>query len=55
MDSVKFRKELIESYQYLGYYYYLQEDNVKSKSYWQEVLFLDPKNQQAIDVIKMLK
>ena len=54
-DSVKFKKELIESYQYLGYYYYLQEDNVKSKSYWQEVLFLDPENKQAIDVIKMLK
>jgi len=54
-DSIKFKKELIESYQYLGYYYYLQEDNVKSKSYWQEVLLLDPENKQAIDVIKMLK
>lgn len=54
-DSVKFKKELMESYQYLGYYYYLQEDNVKSITYWQEVLFLDPENQQAIDVIKMLK
>lgn len=55
MDSVKFKKELIESYQYLGYYYYLKEDNIKSKSYWQEVLNLDPENKQAIDVIKMLK
>lgn len=54
-DKEKFKKELIESYQYLGYYYYLQEDNVKSKVYWQEVLNLDPENKQAIDVIKMLK
>jgi tetratricopeptide (TPR) repeat protein len=54
-DKDKFKKELIESYQYLGYYYYLQEDNVKSKVYWQEVLNLDPENKQANDVIKMLK
>jgi tetratricopeptide (TPR) repeat protein len=51
----KFRKELIESYSYLGYYYYLQKDNVKSKSYWQQVLALDPENNQAIDVLKQLK
>lgn len=54
-DKDKFKKELIESYQYLGYYYYLQEDNAQSKTYWQEVLNLDPENKQAIDVIKMLK
>jgi len=51
----KFRKELIESYSYLGYYYYLQKDNAKSKSYWQQVLALDPENNQAIDVLKQLK
>ena len=55
VDKDKFKKELIESYQYLGYYYYLQEDNVKSKVYWQEVLNLDPENKQANDVLKMLK
>lgn len=54
-DKDKFKKELIESYQYLGYYYYLQEDNAQSKIYWQEVLNLDPENKQATDVLKMLK
>lgn len=54
-EKDKFKKELIESYQYLGYYYYLQEDNAKSKIYWQEVLNLDPENKQATDVLKMLK
>lgn len=54
-DSDKFKKELIEAYSYLGYYYYLQNDNAKSRSYWQEVLALDPENKQASDVIKQLK
>ena len=54
-DNGKFKKELIESYQYLGYYYYLQEDNAKSITYWQEVLKLDPENKQATEVIKQLK
>lgn len=51
----KFKKELIESYSYLGYYYYLQKDNAKSKENWQEVLRLDPENTQATEVIKQLK
>ena len=51
----KFKKELIESYSYLGYYYYLQKDNAKSKENWQEVLRLDPENMQATEVIKQLK
>jgi tetratricopeptide (TPR) repeat protein len=54
-EKDKFKKELIESYQYLGYYYYLQEDNAKSKVYWQEVLNLDPENKQATEVLKQLK
>ena len=54
-DKDKFKKELIESYQYLGYYYYLQQDNAQSRVYWQEVLNLDPENKQATDVLKMLK
>lgn len=54
-DIEKFKRELIEAYSYLGYYYYLQEDNAKSKNYWQEVLKLDPENQQAKEVVKLLK
>jgi tetratricopeptide (TPR) repeat protein len=54
-ESDKYKKELIEAYSYLGYYYYLQGDNSKSKSYWQQVLSLDPQNKQANDVVKQLK
>lgn len=51
-DSVKYKKELIEAYSYLGYYYYLQNDIPTMKQNWQKVLDLDPTNQQAIDAIK---
>jgi tetratricopeptide (TPR) repeat protein len=54
-EPEKYKKELIESYSYLGYYYYLQEDFVKSKEFWQEVLIIDPENVQASEVIKQLK
>ncbi|HCY77531.1 MAG TPA: hypothetical protein DHV28_16570 [Ignavibacteriales bacterium] len=54
-EQDKFKKELIESYSYLGYYYYLQKDNQKSKGYWQEVLSIEPDNKQATEVIKLLK
>jgi tetratricopeptide (TPR) repeat protein len=54
-DVEKYKKELIEAYSYFGYYYYLQEDNPKSKSYWEQVLVLDPENKQAIEVLKHLK
>lgn len=54
-DSEKYKKELVEAYAYLGYYYYLQNDKAKSKSYWAQVLSLDPDNKQAKDVVKQLK
>jgi tetratricopeptide (TPR) repeat protein len=53
-DTIKFKKELIEAYSYLGYYYYLKEDNANSKLYWQKVYALDPKNNQAIEALKSL-
>jgi tetratricopeptide (TPR) repeat protein len=53
-DTLKFKKELIEAYSYLGYYYYLKEDNANSKLYWQKVYAIDPKNNQAIEALKSL-
>jgi len=53
-DTLKFKKELIEAYSYLGYYYYLKEDNANSKLYWQKVYAIDPKNNQAIEALKNL-
>lgn len=54
-DSIKYKKELVEAYSYLGYYYYLQKDNELSKKYWGKVILLDPENTQAKEVIKQLK
>lgn len=53
-DTLKFKKELIEAYSYLGYYYYLKEDNANSKLNWQKVYAIDPKNVQAIEALKSL-
>ncbi|QQS37792.1 MAG: tetratricopeptide repeat protein [Ignavibacteriales bacterium] len=54
-DSIKFKKELSEAYSYMGYFYYLQNDNGLSKQYWEKVLSVEPENKQAADVLKHLK
>jgi tetratricopeptide (TPR) repeat protein len=49
------KRELVESYQYLGYYYYLKNDFENSKIYWNKILTIDPSNavaQQAIEGLK---
>jgi len=53
-DTVKYKKELIEAYSYMGYYFYLAKDNNRSKSFWQKVYALDPQNVQAIEALKKL-
>jgi tetratricopeptide (TPR) repeat protein len=52
-DTTKFKKELIEAYSYLGYYFYLKEDP-RSKEYWLKVEAIDPENQQAKAALKEL-
>ncbi len=53
-NSVKLKPGLIESYKYMGYYYYLSKNIEKSKFYWKKVLELDPSDKQAKDVLKQL-
>lgn len=48
-------KELIESYQYLGYYYYLKGDFKKSKIYWNKIIAIDPNNSIALKAIEGIK
>jgi tetratricopeptide (TPR) repeat protein len=56
VTSVKYKKELTESYRYLGAYYYLvNKDNVNAILYWEKVLAIDPNDQQAIKVLEELK
>ncbi len=54
-DPVKYKKELIEAYSYMGYYHYQKKDNTNAKSYFVKVKELDPTNQKALDVLKALK
>ena len=53
-DTAKYRKEIVESYSYLGFYSYLQKDIPLAKSYFQKVLVLDPENPQAKEAVKKL-
>lgn len=53
-NAVKHKSGLMESYKYMGYYYYLSKNIEKSKFYWKKVLELDPTDKQAKDVLKQL-
>jgi len=67
LNASKFKKELVESYQYLGYYFYLKgerdkdssklfkEDNENSKIYWNKLLEIDPENAKAKEALKGIK
>ncbi|MBS1763415.1 MAG: tetratricopeptide repeat protein [Bacteroidetes bacterium] len=51
----KYKSGLIESYKYLGGYYYLIDKNTElSKSYWRKVLDLAPDDKQAKQVMEGL-
>lgn len=51
-DNARDLKPLVECYRYLGYYYYLKKDIPTSKSYWNNILELDPKNETAINALR---
>ncbi len=59
----KYKPDLIESYSYLGYFYYLKKEdpayattwNEAFKTNWNKVLVLDPTNVQAIEALKTVK
>lgn len=40
-------RALLEAYTYLGYHYYMKDDKVNTKLYWNKVLELDPNNNNA--------
>lgn len=49
----KYEDELIESYEYVGYYYTINRDKVKADSAWKSILSLNPKNTKALNGVKM--
>lgn len=52
----KYKAGLIESYRYMGsYYFLLKNDKATSKDFWKKLLTLDPNDKQAKDVLEGLK
>ncbi len=47
-DTVKYKKEIIEAYSYLGFYYFMKEDKANAIDYFKKLLELDPENVQAL-------
>jgi tetratricopeptide (TPR) repeat protein len=55
IDSVKYSKDLVEAYNYLGYYYLVNKKYCDSLDFWQKLLAIEPANTNAISAIKDLK
>lgn len=54
-NTVKYSKELIEANSYIAVAYLRKKDCKSSLDYWNRVLAIDPKIQQAIDAIKIIR
>jgi len=54
IDKEKNKKNLIESYNYLAYYYIQQNDLVQGKSFYEKIIELDATNEDALDKLKIL-
>ena len=55
VDSVKYSKEILEAYNYLGYYYLVNKQYCESLSYWDKIVILDPANVNAKSALIDLK
>jgi len=55
IDSVKYNKDILEAYNYLGYYYLVNKMYCESLGYWDKIAVLDPTNENAISAMKDLK
>jgi len=51
----KNKNELIEAYQYLGYYYFLKNDAANSMTNYKKVLALDPNDVKANEFVKAVQ
>jgi tetratricopeptide (TPR) repeat protein len=55
-DTVKYSKYLVDAYSYVGSYYLLNKENQNygmSKKYFLKVLAIDPKNERALNAMKL--
>lgn len=53
-DSLKYRKNLIDSYNYLGYYYVQKEDYDMAKQFYSKALGLDPADMASLKAMEVL-
>lgn len=51
----KFKKNLVNTYNYLAQYYIKNDNNAKAKEYFNKAIGLDPENKIAKDFLKQLK
>jgi tetratricopeptide (TPR) repeat protein len=54
-DSVKYMKDILEAYKYLGYYYIVNKKYCESLVYWDRIVHLDPADENAASALKDLK
>ncbi|MDO9256086.1 MAG: tetratricopeptide repeat protein [Bacteroidales bacterium] len=54
-DSVKYSKDMLEAYNYLGYYYLVNKQYCESLMYWDKIVAIDPANENANSALKDLK
>lgn len=52
-NGAKYKDELIESNEYIAYYYTVNRDKIKADAAWKNILALDPANSKAINGLKM--
>lgn len=54
-DSVKYIRDILEAYNYLGYYYLVNKKYCESLEYWDKILLIDPDNENVKSALKDLK
>ena len=54
-DPTKYAKDILEAYNYLGYYYLVNKQYCESMGYWDKIVALDPANENAASALKDLK
>jgi tetratricopeptide (TPR) repeat protein len=53
-DDVKYSKDILEAYYYLGYYYLVNKQYCESLDYWDKMLGIDPSNEMAKNAINAI-
>lgn len=54
-DELKYKKDIIEANSYLAYHFFMIDDYVKSKEYYDKVIALDPTNSSAIEALNFIE